>query len=102
MKKAVISALALTLAGCASVGETMANKPPSGVYTTAKTPIAYRDCIVAASPFAEFQVTDQGEGYMFVSPKVAGNVFTVQPTSNGSEVKVWGLLGTRRSARNCL
>ena len=101
MKKLLVAA-ALTLSGCASVGETMETKEPSGVYLTAKSPTAYRDCIIAASAWAEYQVTDRDGGFMFVSPKVAGNVFTALPKDGGSEVTVWGLLGTRRAARQCI
>lgn len=101
MKHALVL-VAVALAGCASVGETMANKAPSGVYATAKTPRAYRDCIVQAEPFSTYTVTEYEGGFMFVSTKVSGNVFTVKPIAQGSEVTVWGLLGTRRTARGCL
>ena len=102
MTKVVAIALAMVLTGCASVGETMATKEPSMVEATAKTPTAFRDCIIGASAFAEYQITEKDGGFMFVSPKVAGNVFTALPKNGMTEVTVWGLLGTRRTARQCL
>lgn len=101
MRLAIIAG-ALTLAGCATVGETMATKDPSGVYVTAKTPAAYRDCIVQSEPYSTYSVTEHEGGFMFVSTKVPGNVFTVKSAVEGSEVSVWGLMGTRRTARGCL
>lgn len=102
MRRPLAVALALALSGCATVGETMATKEPSAILTTAKTPAAYRDCIVLASEFTEFTASEFEGGYIFVHSKAPGQVFTVKPSGHGSEVRVWGLLGTRRTARHCL
>lgn len=101
MRRMVMVGL-LALSGCATVGETMAEKDPSAVLVTAKSPAAYRDCIVQSEPFSTYTVTEHEGGFMFVSTKVSGNVFTVKPAAQGSDVTVWGLLGTRRTARGCL
>lgn|GEM_PF-4868030 len=102
MTRIVAGALALLLAGCASVGETIATKDPSMVARSEKSPTEYRDCIVRSEPLAVWSITETEGGFMFASTKVSGNVFTVKPAESGSEVTVWGLLGTRRTARACL
>lgn len=98
-----VSAVAVVwlLAGCATVGETMADKEPSAVLQSAKTPAEYRACIVASQEFADLQITEHEGGFMFVSTKVPGQVFTAAPAVNGSTITVWGLLGTRNMARQC-
>lgn len=97
-----VIALSLGIASCATVSETMAGREPDGIYQTAKSPQAYHACIVGNQQFAELQITPLGEGYMFVSTRVPGQVFTVESAASGSEVRVWGFLGTRRTARACL
>lgn len=93
---------ALLVAACASVGETMAEKPPSAVYQTAKSPIEYRDCIIDRASAQAYQITDRDGGYLFALTAGAGQVFSAVPNGTGSTITVWGLLGTRRDARACL
>lgn len=92
----------LGLASCATVGETMAEKPPSGVYQTTKTPVQYRDCVVDRSGAQAYAITDREGGYLFASIAASGQVFSAVPAASGSTVTVWGGLGTRRDARMCL
>lgn len=79
----------------------MADKEPSAAFQSAKTPAEYRACIVSSQEFANLQITDHEGGFMFVSTKVPGQVFTAAPTAGGSTITVWGLLGTRNTARQC-
>lgn len=102
MTKMAALGLALLLSGCATVGETMATKEPSLTAATAKTPVQYRDCIVQSSSLAVWSITEIEGGFMFASTKVSGNVITVKAAGQGSEVTVWGLLGTRNAARQCV
>lgn len=98
-----IAAIALLLCGaCATVEETMTKKPPSGVYATGKRPDQFRDCIVRTQEVQQFAVSPDGDGFLFASTSVAGQVIRVLPNESGSEVTVWGLLGTRRTASACL
>ena len=103
MTRHFVSAIAVVglLAGCATVGETMADKEPSAVIQSDKTTAEYRACIVLSQEFADLQITDHEGGFMFVSTKVPGQVFTAVPALNGSTITVWGLLGTRNTARQC-
>ncbi len=103
MKTQAITIIAmLALGGCASLGETMATKEPSLVFATSKTPKQFRDCYIASTPMRGLTASEYEDGYIFVSENVPGNAFTVKPVGQGSEVKVWGLLGTRNSARACM
>lgn len=103
MIRVAVLAGTIALSGCASVGETMAGKEPSLVANTLKTPSAFRDCIVNSAAFAEFSVTDRGRGHLFVHNKAPGQIIEVQPGTEGSsQVTVWGLLGTRKTARACI
>lgn len=102
MSKMGALGLVLLLGGCATVGETMATKEPSLTSSTTKTPVQYRDCIVQSASLAVWSITEIEGGFMFASTKVAGNVITVKGSGQGSEVTVWGLLGTRNAARQCV
>lgn len=102
MTKISVLGLALLLGGCATVGETIATKPPSLTASTTKTPVQFRDCMVQSASFAVWSITDIEGGYMLASTKVSGNVITVKAGAGGSEVTVWGLLGTRNAARQCV
>ena len=102
MTKISVLGLVLLLGGCATVGETMATKPPSLTASTTKTPVQFRDCMVQSASFAVWSITDIEGGYMLASTKVSGNVITVKAGAGGSEVTVWGLLGTRNAARQCV
>lgn len=101
MRIAIVAALS-ACAGCASVGETMADKPPSAVFETAKSPTGFRDCIVLTNTFPEFAITEMGDEFLFVQTRASGQVIQAKPSGAGSEIKVWGLLGTRNVARSCL
>ncbi len=92
----------ITMSGCATVGETMAGKEPSAILQSVKSPAEFRTCIVSAQEAAALQITEHEGGFMFVSTKLAGQVFTVTSAPSGSTVTVWGLLGTRNMARQCL
>lgn len=100
--KISVLGLTLLLGGCATVGETMATKPPSLTASTTKTPVQFRDCMVQSASFAVWSITDIEGGYMLASTKVSGNVITVKAGAGGSDVTVWGLLGTRNAARVCI
>lgn len=102
MKIIIGMSAAMMLAGCASIAETMETKEPSAIYFTTKTPREYRDCYVTATPMRGLTASEYGDGYIFVSDDVPGNAFTVMPKGEGSEVKVWGLAGTRAGARLCI
>ena len=102
MKALALSAV-LVLAGCATVGETMTSKEPSGVYQTMKSPREYRDCFVDSSGAQAYSITDRDGGYLFALSAGAGQAFSAMPRAEGgSTVTVWGLLGTRRDARMCV
>lgn len=94
--------LVLLLGGCATVGETMATKEPSLTASTTKTPVQFRDCMVQSASFAVWSITEIDGGFMFASTKVSGNVITARDYGQGTEIKVWGLLGTRNAARSCV
>ena len=102
MTKMVALSLALLLGGCATVGETMANKEPSLAATTSKSPTQYRDCMIQSTALAVWSISEIDGGFMFVSTKVSGNVITARDYGQGTEIKVWGLLGTRNAARSCV
>ena len=80
----------------------MATKEPSAIYLSDKTPREFRDCYITATPMRGLTASEYGEGYIFVSENVPGNAFTAMPKGEGSEIKVWGLAGTRAGARLCI
>lgn len=102
MTKMAALGVALLLSGCATVGETMANKEPSLAATTSKSPTQYRDCIIQSTALAVWSISEIDGGFMFVSTKVSGNLITARNYGSGTEIKVWGLLGTRQAARACI
>lgn len=103
MKRSIGLALSFALlTGCATVSETMDEKPPSLQVESLKSPTAFRDCIVGSGIVAAYSVTERDGGFMFVDMKAPGQIILAKPHGEGSEIIVWGLLGTRRAARACV
>lgn len=103
MKKraGLIVAAGLAVAGCASVGDTMNDKQPSAVFPSAKTPDEFRACLIGNQAGLPLSVVEWETGYLATNPSLPDQIIRVQAAPSGSEVTVWGMAGTRKTAENC-